>query len=225
MVDHGGSGGAALWSGFGGTVMLFAMLSFLALREFITLTPTSRGDHQALFWSFFLVTPLQYWLVWTQWYGLFAILIPVYAFLLLPARSAWRGDTDRFLERTAKIQWALMICTCLSHVPAILLLRIPGCEGRNATLLFYYLLVVQISDVFQYVWGKLAGKHKIAPLVDPNKTLEGFIGGIVGAMAVGVALHGFTPRAVSGGRDQSCSDADGVRGRPGDVRDQTGSGA
>jgi phosphatidate cytidylyltransferase len=113
---------------------------------------------------------------------------------LLPARSAWQGDTDRYLERTAKIQWALMICTyCLSHVPAIMLLRIPEYEGRNATLLFYYLLIVQISDVLQYVWGKLAGRHKIAPLVSPNKTLEGFVGGVASATAIGAALHGFTP--------------------------------
>lgn len=186
--------GLAIWSGFTGTVILFAVLSFFALREFITLMPTTRGDHRALVWSFFLVTPLQYWLVWTRWYGLFALLIPVYAFLLLPARSARQGDTERYLERTAKIQWALMICTfCLSHVPAIMILTIPGYEGRNSTLLFYYLLVVQISDVLQYVWGKLAGRHKIAPVVSPNKTVEGFIGGVLSSVGIGVLLHGFTP--------------------------------
>lgn len=189
--------GAAIWAGFTAIVILFAALSFFALREFLTLAPTVRGDHRALLWSFFLITPLQYWLVWTKWYGLFTILIPVYAFLFLPARSAWSGDTDKFLERTAKIQWALMICTyCLSHVPAIELLRIPGYEGRNSTLLFFYLLIVQISDVLQYVWGKLTGRHKIAPLVSPNKTVEGFVGGVLTATAIGAAMHGFTPFGV-----------------------------
>ncbi len=184
----------ALAAGFRGVVLLFALLSFLALREFITLTPTSRGDHRALFWSFFLITPFQYFLVWDRWYGLFSILIPVFAFLFLPARSAWAGQTDRFLERTAKIQWGLMICTyCLSHVPAIYMLDIPGYAGRNGSLLFFFLFVAQVSDVLQYVWGKLAGKRPVAPTVSPNKTVEGFVGGVLTASLLGMALYKVTP--------------------------------
>jgi phosphatidate cytidylyltransferase len=184
----------ALAVGFHGMVILFGLLSFLALREFLTLTPTSRGDHRSLFWTFFLITPFQYYLVWARWYSMFTILIPVYAFLFLPARSAWAGQTEKFLERAAKIQWGLMICTyCLSHVPAIYMLDIPGYEGRNGSLLFFFLFVAQVSDVLQYVWGKLAGKRPIAPLVSPNKTLEGFVGGVLSASLLGVALHGVTP--------------------------------
>jgi phosphatidate cytidylyltransferase len=184
----------ALWVGFHGMVVLFGLLSFLALREFLTLTPTNRGDHRALFWTFFLITPFQYYLVWSNWYNLFTILIPVYAFLFLPARSAWVGQTERFLERTAKIQWGLMICTyCLSHVPAIYMLDIPGYKGRNGSLVFFFLFVAQISDVLQYVWGKLTGRHMIAPLVSPNKTVEGFFGGVLSASLLGMALHGVTP--------------------------------
>ncbi len=184
----------ALALGFHGMVVLFGLLSFLALREFLTLTPTNRGDHRALFWTFFLITPFQYYLVWARWYNMFTILIPVYAFLFLPARSAWAGQTEKFLERAAKIQWGLMICTyCLSHVPAIYMLDIPGYEGRNGSLLFFFLFVAQVSDVLQYVWGKLAGKRPIAPLVSPNKTLEGFLGGVISASLLGVALHGVTP--------------------------------
>ena len=116
---------AALVLGPTGTVVLYAILSFLALREFITLTPTGRGDHATLFWSFFVVLPLQYVLVGYRWYGLFAILIPVYAFLFVPTRSALAGDTTRFLERVAKIQWGLMIAVyCLSHAPALLMLAL-----------------------------------------------------------------------------------------------------
>lgn len=184
----------ALGVGFHGTVVLFGLLSFLALREFITLTPTNRGDHRTLFWTFFLITPLQYYLIWKRWYSMFTILIPVYAFLFLPARSAWAGQTERFLERAAKIQWGLMICTyCLSHVPAIYLLDIPGYEGRSGSLLFFFLFVAQISDVLQYVWGKLTGKRPIAPKVSPHKTLEGFVGGVLTASLFGMALHGVTP--------------------------------
>ena len=186
--------GVALATGGLGSVILFGLMSFFALREFITLTPTRPGDHRTLFWVFFIVTPLQYYLVATHWYGLFAILIPVYAFIFVPTRSALAGDSEHFLERTAKIQWALMVCVyCISHVPALLMLQIPGYEGQNAKLLLFFVLVVQISDVLQYVWGKLFGRHKIAPVISPSKTVEGFIGGVLSATAIGSALWWATP--------------------------------
>src|SRR5215470_3165433 len=93
----------ALFIGRIGTTVLFGIISFLALREFITLTPTRPGDHQALFWVFFVITPLQYYLVGIEWYGLAIIMIPVYAFLFIPIRMSMEGDVKGFLERTAKI--------------------------------------------------------------------------------------------------------------------------
>ncbi len=158
------------------------------------MTPTRRGDHRALFWAFFFFIPLQYWLVAVDWYGLFSILIPIYAFLFLPTRTAWSGETEKFLERTAKIQWGLMVSVyCVSHAPALLMLQIPGFEGQNALLLFYLVLVVQSSDVLQYVFGKIMGRRRIAPDVSPNKTWEGFLGGILSATLLGAALWWATP--------------------------------
>jgi phosphatidate cytidylyltransferase len=176
------------------SIALFTLISFLALREFVTLAPTKPGDHRALFWSFFIITPVQYYLIWLQWYGMFSILIPVYASILLAIRTAVAGDTDRFLERTAVNQWALMICVYfVSYVPALLMLRIPGFERQSAKLMFFLVLVVQLSDVLQYVWGKTLGKHRIAPSISPNKTWEGLIGGTLCATAVGAAIWWATP--------------------------------
>ena len=177
-----------------GSLVLFGLLSLLALREYITLVPTRGGDHRTLLWSFFIITPLQYYLVGIKWYGFFAIMIPVFAFVFVPTRIAMSGDTEHFLERAAKIQFGLMICAfCLSHAPALLILDIPGFAGGNAQLLLYLVLVDQMSDVLQYVWGKLTGKHKIAPSVSPNKTWEGFLGGVATATLLGAALWWATP--------------------------------
>lgn len=176
-----------------GTILLFSLTSFLALREYITLTPSKRSDHRALFWAFSIILPIQYLLIYFKWYGLFSIFIPVYAFLFIPMRIVIEGDYENFLERTAKIQWGLMICVFfISHVPALLTLNIPNFSA-NASLLFFFVMIVQLSDVFQYVCGKLFGKTKIAPNISPNKTLEGFIGGVVLATAVGTALWWATP--------------------------------
>ncbi|MBV8344660.1 MAG: phosphatidate cytidylyltransferase [Candidatus Eremiobacteraeota bacterium] len=184
--------GLTLVIGPTGSLVLFGLMSFLALREYITLVATRRADHHTLFWTFFIFTPLQYFLLGLRWSG-FVIVIPVYAFLFLPAVMALAGDTRSFLERAAKIQWGLMICVyCLSYAPALYMLDIPG-YGPDAKLLLYLVIVDQASDVLQYVWGKLLGRHKIAPTVSPNKTWEGFVGGIVSATAIGTALWWMTP--------------------------------
>lgn len=184
----------ALATGGLGSVILFGLVSFLALREFVTLTPTRPGDHRALFAAFFVFAPLQYVLVGMQWYGLFTVLIPVYGFLFIPSRIVVTGDVESFLARAATIQWGLMICVyCVSHAPALLMLHIPGYEGQNAKLLFFLILVVQVSDVLQYVWGKTMGKTPIAPRVSPNKTWEGFVGGVGSATLIGALLWWATP--------------------------------
>lgn len=176
------------------TLVLFGLASFFALREFITLTPTRAADYRPLVLSFFVLVPMQYALIGYDQYGTFAIFIPVYAFLLLPAVATFAGDTDAFLERLAKIQWGVMIAVyCISYAPALLLLKIPGYEGQNALLMLYLLLIVQLSDVLQYVFGKLFGKHKLAPRVSPSKTVEGLVGGGLSATAVGGAMWWITP--------------------------------
>lgn len=180
--------------GKAGVIVLFTFMSFAALREYITLTYTRSGDHLALALMFYVALPLQYYLIWIEWYGLYSIFIPVHVFLVLPILASLSGDTNRFLERTAKMQWGLMICVfCLSHLPALLTLDIPGYAGRNLLLIAYLIMVVQGSDVLQYVWGKLIGKRKVAPQLSPSKTLEGLVGGIASATLLGAGLYWITP--------------------------------
>lgn len=186
--------GLALTFGKAGASVLFAFCSFAALREFLTLTDTRRADHMALAAAFFVVIPVQYWLVWTEWYGLYSIFIPVYAFLLMPIIVTLRGDTSRFLSRVAEVQWALMVSVfCVSYVPALLSLQIPGFEGRNVLLIAFLVVVVQGSDVAQYIWGTLFGRTKIAPSLSPSKTWEGFVGGALSAVVIGASLSFLTP--------------------------------
>ena len=185
---------AAAALGFYGVIGLFFVISFMALREFLSLLYIRRGDHLALAACFYVILPLQYFLVAIDWFSMFTIFIPVYGFLFLPILSALLGDTEHFLDRSTKVQWALMISVfCISHIPAILTLDIEGFEDKKLLLMIFLILVVQSSDVLQYVWGKLFGKHKIAPKLSPSKTVEGFVGGVVSASVLGGLLYWLTP--------------------------------
>ena len=176
------------------SIVLFTVISFLALREFVTLAPTRPADHRVLFYAFFVVTPVQYSLIWLHWYGLFSIMIPVYVSMFLAIRTVLAADTHGFLERTATNQSALMICVYfVSYVPALLMLRIPGYERQTPKLMFFLVLVVEVSDILQYVWGKSVGRRPIAPGISPNKTWEGLVGGVACTTALGALTWWATP--------------------------------
>jgi phosphatidate cytidylyltransferase len=174
------------------TIVLFAFVSFYCLREFYSLTPTHPSDHPAMAAAFYVFLPLQYWLVWIDWVTMLTIAIPVYAFLALPVLSMVKGVTADYLPRVAKIQWGLMLAVfCISHAPALLMLDLG--PHQPVFLLFFLVTVVQLSDVFQYVAGKLFGRTRMAPNVSPSKTAEGFAIGGLAATGVGAALWWITP--------------------------------
>jgi phosphatidate cytidylyltransferase len=157
--------------------LLFALIAFLALREFITLSPTRRGDHRSLILAFFVVLPIQFWLVATAHFDLFTVFIPVYVFLALPVVSALADDPSHFLERNAKLQWGIMVCVYgMSHVPALLLLSFPGYEGKSAFLVFFLVIVVQSCMLVQHlVSRRKAMPDEGAPAPEPLPGLQGAI--------------------------------------------------
>ena len=190
--------GAALLLGKPGIMTLFAFASFAALREFLTLTAKAQADHLSLALAFFAVLPLQYIFVGLGWDGLYAIFIPVYAFLLLPIVSALRGYSNRFLMRVAETQWALMIAIfCVSHVPALMNLDIAGYGDRSLLLVAFLVMVVQLGDLLEYFFGRRIGKNCIAHELSP-KTWEGVECGDVSAMLIGGLLSGIAPFGVCG---------------------------
>ena len=119
--------------------VLFGIVAFFALREFITLSPTRQGDHRSLVMAFFMVLPVQFSLVITRHFDLVTVFIPVYVFLAIPVVSALANDPERFLERNAKLQWGIMVCVYgISHVPALLLLKFPDYEGKTHSWCFFW---------------------------------------------------------------------------------------
>ncbi len=180
-------------AGDGMATVLFGLLSFFALREFISLSPTRRSDHRSLVLAFFVVLPLQYLLVWGGHYNLFTVFIPVYVFLALPVVSALGNDPQRFLERNAKLQWGIMVCVYgMSHVPALMGLNFPNFTGRNAFLVFFLVLVVQTCMLVQHLVARRL-QAPVAPGISASFHWRSWAAGLTAGGLLGALLAGFTP--------------------------------
>ena len=179
-----------------GVTLLFLFVSCVALAEYMAGLSSRNGTSPALTAGCVIVLPVQYLLIYHGAHALYAIFVPMCAFLVLPIALAAAGAKGELAARAGRMQWGLIICVyCISYVPALLTLDIPGYEGRDLLLIVFLVLVVQSSDVLQYVWGMLIGQRKLAPVVSPSKTWEGLIGGVASATALGSALYWITPFA------------------------------
>ena len=170
-------------------VVFWGFVSFLALKEYLSLIPTRRADRRVLFWAY-LAIPIHYYWVGIAWYGMFVIFIPVYMFLLLPLRMVIIGETEGFLRAAGTLHWGLMTTVfSLSHMAYLLVLDpAKNPAGGGAGLLLYLVFLTQFNDVAQYTWGKLFGKHKVIPKVSPKKTWEGLIGGNLTTLALAILI-------------------------------------
>lgn len=175
-------------------MFFFALISYLALKEYFTLIPTRRTDRRIIFYAYLSII-FQYWFAGIQWYGMFIIWIPVYLFLLLPFRQVLIGETKGFLEHTSRVQWGLMMFVFgLSHIAYMMTLpAVNGHDVGGKELVLYLVLLTELNDILQYLWGKTLGKHKIIPKVSPNKTVEGFLGAFFTLSLLGVAFSFLTP--------------------------------
>lgn len=175
-----------------------ALLSFIAFRELYSVLGFRQTDRRAIFWAF-LSIPIQYYLAYIGWYGAYIIFIPVVMFLFLPLRLVLKGDTAGITKSMSTLHWILMLTVFgISHMAYLLSLpEIEGFASGGRGLLLFLVFLTEINDVMQFTWGKIFGKHKIIPKVSPNKTWEGFIGGIISTTIIGYFLGFLTPLNVN----------------------------
>lgn len=189
--------GGALLLGWQAFTILFTFISFIALREFLTLAPTRKEDRLVVLFVYASVL-IVYWAVWIDNFAYFLVIPPVYIFIATAMLMAFFGRTEGFLATAGIMQWGVMVCVFnLGHVAFLMrtpLEEVP--QAGPAGLVFFLIFVTQFNDVAQYCWGKLFGRHKISPKVSPNKTWEGAIGGFLTTTVIFVLLAPyFTPLA------------------------------
>jgi phosphatidate cytidylyltransferase len=187
--------GGALVAGWRPFTLLFAFVSFVALKEFLTLAPTRKEDRLVVLLAYVAIV-LNYWAIWIDVYPFFLVITPVYVFLATAFLMAWIGRTDGFLATIGIVHWGVIVCVYnLGYVA--FLMRTPPSEAPQAGpagLVFFLLFATQLNDVAQYCWGKSLGRRKIAPKVSPNKTWEGAVGGwLTTSAAIYFLAPYFTP--------------------------------
>lgn len=170
-------------------IVFLAMISYLALKEYLSLIPTRRIDRGLLLFAY-LAVPIQYFWAATDWYNMFLVFVPVWMFLFFPALMALTGETQNFLRAVGTLSWGLMLTVfCLSHLAMLLVSgEVHNPVAGGVGLLFFVVVLAQFNDVAQYVWGKLLGRHKVTPRVSPKKTWEGLIGGVLTTVVLGAVL-------------------------------------
>jgi len=179
-------------AGKAAALILLATISYLALKEYFTMIPIRQVDRRIIFWSYLAIVP-QFWWAYIEWYEMFIIWIPVYVFLLLPFRQVLTGRTDGFVESTGKVQWGLMLFVfSISHLA--FLYTLPERNGATGVEMLLFLVVLtELNDIFQYLFGKRFGKRRIVPTVSPNKSVEGFAGAVAVTPIAAAALGFLTP--------------------------------
>lgn len=191
---------AFLLIGTNASIIFFGFISFLALKEFLSIVPTRQVDRRVVFWAY-LAIPIQYYWVSIGWYGMFIIFIPVYVFLFFPVRMILIGETSGFIRSAGILNWATMLTVfCISHLAYLLVLEPKNADAGSIGLVLFLLFMTQCNDVCQYIWGKMLGRHKIIPKVSPNKTWEGFLGGLASiTLLSGILAPLLTPLTFSYG--------------------------
>ncbi len=179
--------------------IFLTLISYLCLKEFLSLIPIRKTDRNVLLWAYWSI-PITFYIVYIQWLTLFYLFIPLYMFILISVRMVLASNTDGFLKNLAVLQYGLMTTVyALGYLGLLAIIPLQyNPKGGAIGLLFYILVLTVSNDFMQMFCGKAFGKHKIIPKVSPNKTWEGFIGGIIGTTILSVIMaHYLTPFTLS----------------------------
>lgn len=172
-----------------GGVLLTAAASLLALQEYLGVTDGPRRYGGARYVAYLLLV-VHYVVVYLGRWPAACLLTPTAA---LASFAVWYlvvGRTDGYLAAVSGLLWGLVLTVVgLSHAAFLWLLPAeanPACGG--AGWFVYLLLLTQLNDIAQALWGRALGRHKVTPRVSPGKTWEGLLLGVATTIVLAVLL-------------------------------------
>jgi phosphatidate cytidylyltransferase len=174
---------AGLLAGRLGICLLLTAASCIAWFEFTRMFGARAEDKPAIRAGYGLIV-INYLLILFGSISLFVIFLPVSSFIVLAVLLLIKGEPKDYIRSSGSLLWGIMFLGYgVSH--AALLMALPatssGPLGPAGWFLFLVILT-EADDIFQAIVGRLFGAHKrhrITPVISPNKTWEGFFGGML----------------------------------------------
>lgn len=175
-----------------GTVIM-AYVSFVALREVLSIGKFREADRAALFAAYFSI-PIQYFLAYKMYYHQFLYFIPLIMYMGLAIILMLTGKTSKIGRSMSLIPSVLLMTVYMpSHIVLLFNMDFASFSAGPGGLIIFLIMLTEFNDVFQFAWGKLLGKRKILPSISPSKTWEGFIGGILTTAILAFLIRFLTP--------------------------------
>ncbi len=98
--------------------------------------------------------------------------------------EVFRNRTTPIVNVATTLTGAFYVALPIALMAVVPLLLVDHCEWKALYFLFY-LFLVWGNDVFAYLAGVTMGRHKMCERLSPKKSWEGFVGGVLGSLAVG----------------------------------------
>ena len=172
-----------------GTAVLLAIASTLGLKEFVGLVDVRRIGRPALI-AAFLMIPVQYTLIVNFQINVAKYFLPVVCLALFAVARLLSAGTEQYLRVTAGLFFAVILLVYnLSH--AVLLFTLPVTKKPTVGVAGWFLFLViltEMDDIAQALIGRRIGRRKITPRISPNKTWEGFLGGMFTSVVLAFLL-------------------------------------
>jgi len=171
--------------------LLVAMVILLGLHEFYRMMRAKGYQPFALLGYFCALAMSGY--AWRQ--GVAVPLILTASLMAIMVRELMRRDMSHSLVHIGVTLFGIMYVGWLGgHL--VMLRELPASQGADpllgAHMVFYAALVTWATDTGAYLAGVAFGRHPLLPRVSPKKTVEGAVGGLIGAAVVGwLCARGF----------------------------------
>lgn len=166
------------WYKWGLLIGMF-IFTLISIREYLKQSRVAYKKY--IFYSIGTLCCLQYLALAFDQALLFLAIVPVLCLWVVPGIVIARSTVDD-LELVAGVGFGLaLLVYYLGHVAALTSLselKFSSEVGTYAALIL--VLITWSNDVFQFIAGKCLGKWKVVPHLSPNKTLAGFLGGLIG---------------------------------------------
>lgn len=166
---------------FGGTVTLIATAA-ISLMGMYELLKVVNQEKSALAVTAYSGAILYYLILWLN---LEQYILPLVLLVLIMLFAVYVFSFPRFkIDQVTMAYFSLFYVTIM--LSCIYRIRIMDNGGYMIALVF---LSAWGNDTLAYCAGRLLGRHKMSPVLSPKKTIEGAVGGVLGAGLLG-ALYG-----------------------------------